>query len=307
MRSPIIALMLVTVTLLLGCRQPASAPQPQAPAAGPSQPAAVPIAPAQPQAAPADEAAARNFAASALGLTASKIGSLTLATGRPIGLPTEQRWTGQCEGRQLHINYLTQGVWSAMLLGEGDLKSASPTTLAAAQRTAEAAARRMWGDDYSRLTMASAKQLPMKQFMFQWHEQLAPDVLTGNDASVTIAPGGRLLSYGEHRAVRQVRPEDVRITKEEVLKLAQQAIAAQYKGQTKVTKTTLLLSSHLSPDRGPLWMVSYDMLTAIDGKRQTTAANSTLIDAMTGKEIDIARALGYDSRPSAPAAAQPPR
>ncbi|MHB8996593.1 MAG: hypothetical protein ACYC63_15210 [Armatimonadota bacterium] len=305
MRSLTIALMLVTATLLLGCRQPAAVPS--QPTTTASQPAAVPIAPAQPQAAPADEAAARNFAASALGFNASKIGSLTVATGRPIGLPTEQRWTGQCDGRRLHVNYLTQGVWSAMLLGKGDLKSASPTTLEAAQRTAEATARRMWGDDYSRLTMTSAKQLPMKQFMFAWQEQLGPGVRTGNDASVMIAPGGRLLSYGEHRAVRRVKPEDVRVSKEEALKIAQQAIATQYKGQTKITETTLLLSSHLSPDRGPLWTVSYHMLTPINGKLQTTAANSLWIDAMTGKEIDMGEMLGYGRRPNAPAASEPPR
>lgn len=313
MRSLTIALMLVSVTLLLGCRQPATAPQAQAPAvpstsAAPvTPPPAGPICPPRSQATPADEAAARNFAASALGLDPSKLGPLTLAKSGPIGMATEQRWTGLYNGRRLMVNNLTQGVWSAMLLGEGDLKSASQTTRAAAERTAEATARHMWGSDFSRLTRTKAEQLSTGAFMFHWQEQLAPGVITGNDASVMVAPAGQLLSYSEHRAVRQVRPEDVRVTKEEAMRIAQQAIAAQYKGQTKITETTLLLSSHLSPDRGPLWMVSYDMLTPINGKLQTTAVNSLWIDAMTGKEIDIREVLGMGGRANSPAASAPPR
>lgn len=203
------------------------------------------------------------------------------------------------EGRRLFVNSLTEGVWSVMLMGDGDLKADHQTTLAKAQATAEAAARRMWGDDYSRLTLASAKQLPMKQFSFNWQEQVAPDVLTGNDASVMISPGGRLLSYGEHRATRQVRLEDVRVTKEEALRIARREIAARTKCEIEIAGTTLMLSSHLLPNRGPHWNISYHMGTMVNGKLQTTAADMMLIDAMTGKVIDLAKMLGYD-RPRSP-------
>lgn len=214
-------------------------------------------------------------------------------------MENERRWIGQVDGRQLHVNHLTEGVWSVMLMGDGDLKADQQTTLAKAQATAEAAARRMWGDDYSRLTLTSGKQLPMKQFHFNWQEQVAPDVLTGNDASVGISPSGRLLSYGEHRAVRQVRPEDVRVTKEEALKIARREIAARTQCETEIERATLLLSSHLSPNRGPHWNISYHMGRTVGGKLQTTAADMMLIDAMTGRVIDLAKMLGYD-RPRSP-------
>ncbi len=288
-----LCLAMLAMLVVCGCRQ--REVQPWAGTVGPvprtGQPPspggeAIPVS----DATPADDETPAHFLAGAFDLPEGEITVTEKEHRNPaLSLPGKT-YTCTHGGEEYQIRTIAPGVWSVM--NRTRLKDQGQTSPSAAQakKAAQAVLQRRWGDRAAEMTVDQDKPLPSGPYSLTYRVVVAPDVLTGDDAAVMVGGDGKLISYNEHRAQRQVRYEEVKLTREEAIAKAQAIMEARYepKPKLKLLDAKLILSSHLHPQKGPLWSVKLGMLNSIGGRPETvTAADGVFVDAMTGKEVKL--------------------
>lgn len=238
-----------------------------------------------------------DFVASALGLEPDEITGLKFVTAKS---GEGQEWTAVAGGRDVCIRKLMNGVWSLQAVNREELREKGKVTLEQAQQIAADVVKRRWNGPFAQAAPTQKRALPMGIFLFAWDEQLTPGVYSGNVATTLISPAGKLLSYSEHHAMRQVPVEQVKVSKEQANTAATQALSARTKAQVKIIGSKLVLSSQHSIDRGPVWYVDADLYSpSASGQSEQSGAEQVLIDGMTGQEINLARLMGENDHVAA--------
>lgn len=213
--------------------------------------------------------------------------TVTDFAARPARLAGVREWTGKVNGDPVSVLSPTNGVWSLSLTSQISRCEKGTTTLEQAKTLAETVVRRRWQGTFDRMELTEGEKLPMGSFLFQWDEQIAPGTSTGNKATAMVNSAGRLLSYGEHRALKQIALEQVKVSKEQAVAVAQKRMASKHVDET-IKGARLVLSSQHSPDRGPIWYVdSQMMIRTPDGRTSPSFLNMTMVDGMTGSIVEM--------------------
>ena len=213
--------------------------------------------------------------------------TVTDFAARPARLAGVREWTGKVNGDPVSVLSPTNGVWSLSLTSQISRCEKGTTTLEQAKTLAETVVRRRWQGTFDRMELTEGEKLPMGSFLFQWDEQIAPGTSTGNKATAMVNSAGKLLSYGEHRALKQIALEQVKVSKEQAVAVAQKRMASKHVDET-IKGARLVLSSQHSPDRGPIWYVdSQMMIRTPDGRTSPSFLNMTMVDGMTGSIVEM--------------------
>jgi hypothetical protein len=123
---------------------------------------------------------------------------------------------------------------------------------------------------------------------FSWVEMAGPEAMTGNRVEVDVCPSGKLYHYVEERARRVVRREDVRISRDVAITLCTRRKKSGLGPEYGIIDSDvhLALSSYLSADGGPVWMVTYYVAPSPwDGQGDKVNMHWMYLDAMTGREL----------------------
>ncbi|MEN6642660.1 MAG: hypothetical protein ABFE08_09455 [Armatimonadia bacterium] len=272
--SRVLSFMCLALLLpLTGCRV-------EVPISPKAMPASTPA--AQPSQVP--EETPEQFVASVLD---AKPETVTGFAARPARLAGVREWTGKVNGDSVSVLSPMNGVWSLSLTSQISRREKGTTTLEQAKTLAETVARRRWQGAFDRMKLTEGEKLPMGSFLLQWDEQVAPAVSTGNKVTAMVNSAGKLLSYGEHRALKQIAPEQVKISKEQAIAVAQKRMASKHVNEI-IKGARLVLSSQHSPDRGPIWYVeSQMMIRTPEGRTSPSFVNMTMVDGMTGRIVEM--------------------
>ncbi len=140
--------------------------------------------------------------------------------------------------------------------------------------------------DMELVTAERADQIPVYHFRWRAHE-VAENVFSGDLVSVSISTiTGRPTRYSQ--VVAHVRPslEDISVTREQAIAIAIESTERIWRETfgrrvtVEVTKATLVLSSVISTDYGPVWLVKQEVKSADTGDRMELSTRA--IDAITG-------------------------
>lgn len=162
-------------------------------------------------------------------------------------------------------------------------------TLEQARLTAEKLMDRLFPDVPVMMDLTEAEKLADKPvYHFAWAATVQPDVHTGDQVSVLVSSTtGVPFSYTQ--SIARVRPslDEIRIKRERAIELAAQAAERTWRQQfdrrvtVETTKARLVLSSVISPQYGPVWLVGQEVKDAETGDRLELASRA--VDAMTGE------------------------
>lgn len=215
--------------------------------------------------------------------------TVTDFVARPARWEGMREWTGKVNGASVQVSSPVDGVWSVILMSELSKHGKSTTTLQQAQKVAETVVRRRWHEALDRMKLTESEELPMGNFLFEWDEQVSPGTSTGNMTTAMISPAGTLLSYGEHRALRQIAPEQVKVSKQQATATAQKRLESKHSVEV-IKGARLVLSSQHSPDHGPIWYVDSQMMIQGPGGRTSPSfLNMTMVDGMSGRIVEMSR------------------
>ena len=126
-------------------------------------------------------------------------------------------------------------------------------------------------------------------YVFRWEAEIADGVRTGDSVNVYICRvTGEPYRYSQRLAPLRPAPEEIAVSREAALKIALEAAGEQPQaGGPAATRlqdldARLVLSSLISPEQGPVWLVDADARSA-----QSTSAEAMQIavDAMTGEVL----------------------
>ncbi len=272
-------LLIATFVMLMvcGCRQAevAVAPPVEAPRADGAIPAALPP--------PFQDETPAHFLASVFDLPEAEI---TVAEGKHP-YPDDPLLTEYaCSYDQRKWVVRTNGPTSWGVRYESRLEDQGIRDERYVREVAEAVLKRRWGDRADSLSLEESKVVLGGPYQLVYSVQVAPDVSTGDSAEFLIEPDGFVVWYGELHAERQVRLEDVTVTRKEALAKAWTLLEARSgtRPKLKVSYARLTLSSDRHRERGPLWIVCFDNPND-RAKRQeaVVAAEMVFVDAMTGE------------------------
>ncbi len=190
--------------------------------------------------------------------------------------------------KEFRVDTPGPGIWSAVNVARMNHPGKGELSETRVRAIADAVVKRRWSDRAAEMEWVLGGRRQGDTYNLKYQIKVAPDILTGDEATVVVAPDGGLVAYGEQRAQRQVRPEDIIITGEEAIARAWTYIdpPADMKPRLRASQPILTLSSPLHPDWGPVWAVfiraSGLQPLWTDG---WTMSNGVLVDAMTGEKI----------------------
>jgi len=157
-----------------------------------------------------------------------------------------------------------------------------------AQASAEQLVSRLFPEVPVTMALTEARlhdQTP--QYSFGWVGALGDDVFSGDQVLVRVsAVTGAPISYLQRVAHVRPDPDEIPITRERAVELAAQASERTWREQfgrdvsVDTTSARLVLSSVISHDLGPVWLVAHEVKDADAGSRLELTERA--IDAMTG-------------------------
>lgn len=177
------------------------------------------------------------------------------------------------------------------------LEDVEDTSSAGRLRAAEAFARSRLGPITEAAELVSQQPFMEAKHRYQWANVLPSGAWTGDWWSVTICIDGAkrgVTGFSRHRAPRQVTEDEVRISRDQAIEeaLAIVRLTGRDPRSVKVRDTRLILSSLVSPTKGPVWSIEME-----DGWSGRLGCE---IDAVTGKRLDPLTRARRSATPQAP-------
>lgn len=226
--------------------------------------------------------AARSAIAQVLGVAASAIGEShqpLLARGSGLVGPTTYKF-GDGEA----VLYPSHTATELRIAGRGLRLSDGPVSSRDARSITLDVVNRRFRDKGAQLSEVRARRIARSSYLVTWQALAAPHVATGDMVLLIITEEGELRTYAEVVAERRVGMHEVRVSREDAISMgrtrAQERVP--FPVDTQPASVTLILSHRSSPQRGPVWAITYDVASAT---REFCERMTVLIDAETGTEL----------------------
>lgn len=201
--------------------------------------------------------------------------------------PVGSGWAATCtvRGRAYSVKARPADGTFRLESAAGWKAESSDVGLSKAQATAVAIVTRLFKNRPG-LKLAHATPVSPNWYSFLWEERLATDVLTGTSVSVFVAKRGTLDSYSEHVVQRHTKPGDVKISRERGERIGEGIVRGLISTgeRPRLRSQRLILSNLLSPTRGPVWQLTYDV-SKPDG--EPVRGHFIVIDAITGYRLPL--------------------
>lgn len=120
--------------------------------------------------------------------------------------------------------------------------------------------------------------------LFTWHRRVGPDTFSGDSVTVVLSGAGSLVALAECTALRHPDVTEVAVDADRARALGAGLVTEKLlPGQVALLRNaTLVLSSPLAEESGPIWLLTYERRPAV---RLGPGGMTVAIDAVTGREV----------------------
>ncbi|NLO73551.1 MAG: hypothetical protein GX100_05490 [candidate division WS1 bacterium] len=156
--------------------------------------------------------------------------------------------------------------------------------LTRAQEVAEAYCRKLLGSWPPGMDLQTSRMTRKGVYTFRWVEVTDSGAETGKAASCDISADGLVLTCGVTGRETPHSQDEVRVTKEEAIGIAEGHIASKF-AETVFSNVNarLILNYDFKPDKGPVWIVDFDSAPSQEAQPRLRVLR---IDAVTGSRLD---------------------